>query len=111
ITICQVQTIDGARDAVAAGAHVLVAQCNESGGHTGATHLLPFRVRGIEMVPELPVVAAGGIASGRALAAVLAAGAEGAWVGTAFVATPENELPEAYKALVVQSDGAESGAA
>lgn len=108
ITICQVQTIDGARDAVAAGAHVLVAQGNESGGHTGAQHLLPFLVRVIEMVPELPVVAAGGIASGRALAAVLAAGAEGAWVGTAFIATPENELPEAYKARVVQYRGDES---
>ena len=81
ITICQVQTIDGARTAVSAGAHVLVAQGNESGGHTGALHLLPFLVRVIEMFPELPVVAAGGIANGRSLAAVLAAGAEGAWVG------------------------------
>lgn len=108
ITICQVQTIDGARDAASAGAHVLVAQGNESGGHTGAQHLLPFLVRVIEMFPELPVVAAGGIASGRALAAVLAAGAEGAWIGTAFVATPENELPDDYKAHIVQHGGDDS---
>ena len=79
ITICQVQSLDAARAAAAAGADVLVAQGNEAGGHTGALHLLPFLVRVVEMFPELPVVAAGGIASGRSLAAVLAAGAEGAW--------------------------------
>jgi nitronate monooxygenase len=108
ITICQVQSLAAARAAAAAGAHVLVAQGNEAGGHTGALHLLPFLVRVVEMFPELPVVAAGGIASGRSLAAVLAAGAEGAWVGTAFVATPENELPDAYKARIVQCGGDES---
>ena len=108
MTICQVQSLDAARAAAAAGAHVLVAQGNEAGGHTGALHLLPFLVRVVELFPELPVVAAGGIASGRSLAAVLAAGAEGAWVGTAFVATPENELPDAYKARIVQHGGDES---
>jgi nitronate monooxygenase len=87
---------------------VLVAQGNDAGGHTGGLHLLPFLVRVVEMFPELPVVAAGGIASGRALAAVLAAGAEGAWVGTAFVATHENELSDAYKAHIVQHGGDES---
>jgi nitronate monooxygenase len=100
-TVCQVQTLDAARDAVSAGAHVLVAQGNEAGGHTGALHLLPFLVRIVEEFPDVPVVAAGGIASGRSLAAVLAAGAEGAWLGTAFVATHENELPDAYKAQIV----------
>ena len=108
MTICQVQSLAAARAAAAAGAHVLVAQGNEAGGHTGTLHRLPFLARVVERFPEVPVVAAGGIASGRALAAVLAAGAEGAWVGTAFVATPENELPDAYKTRIVQHGGAES---
>jgi nitronate monooxygenase len=105
-TVCQVQTLEGARLAVDAGADVLAAQGNESGGHTGSMNLLPFLVRLIDEFPHIPVIAAGGIASGRSLAAVLAAGAEGAWVGTAFVATHENnEVPEIHKERIVQSDG------
>ena len=51
-------------------------------------------------------MASGGISTGGTLAAVLAAGAEGAWVGTAFLATPEAvEVPDAFKDRVVQSDG------
>ena len=88
----------GGAESVAAGADILAAQGNEAGGHTGAMHLLPFLVRLIEEFPTIPVIAAGGIANGRSLAAVLAAGAEGAWVGTAFVATQENtEVPEIHK--------------
>ncbi|MBI1885597.1 MAG: nitronate monooxygenase [Chloroflexi bacterium] len=104
--VCQVQSMEGARQAVAAGADVLVAQGNEAGGHTGTWNLLPFLTRVVEAFPEVPVMAAGGIASGRALAAVLAAGGDGAWVGTAFLATPEaEEIPDAYKELIVRSDG------
>lgn len=105
-TVCQVQTMETARLAVAAGADVLAAQGNEAGGHTGSMNLLPFLVRLIDEFPDIPVIAAGGIASGRSLAAVLAAGAEGAWVGTAFLATQENnEVPDLHKNRVVQSDG------
>jgi nitronate monooxygenase len=51
-------------------------------------------------------MASGGISNGRSLAAVLAAGADGAWMGTAFLATPEAvEVPEAFKERIVQSDG------
>ncbi len=106
ITICQVQSLDGAAEAVDAGADVLAVQGNEAGGHTGPMNLLPFLTRVVEQFPNIPVMASGGIASGRALAAVLAAGAEGAWVGTAFIATPEAvEVPEAFKERIVQSDG------
>ena len=106
LTICQVQTLQAARIAVAAGADILAAQGNEAGGHTGAMHLLPFLVQLIEAFPAIPVIAAGGIANGRSLAAVLAAGAEGAWVGTAFVATQENmEVPEIHKTRIVQLGG------
>jgi len=105
-TICQVQTVEAARMAVAGGTDVLAAQGNESGGHTGVMNLLPFLVGLIEEFPDVPVVAAGGISNGRSLAAVLAAGADGAWMGTAFVATEEDdEAPSAQKELIVGSDG------
>jgi nitronate monooxygenase len=104
--VCQVQSMEAARIAVAAGADVLAAQGNESGGHTGRQPLLPFLVRLVEEFPNVPVVAAGGIANGRSLAAVLAAGGEGAWVGTAFVATDENtEVPEIHKSHIVRFGG------
>ena len=105
-TICQVQTVEDARIAVAAGADVVAAQGNESGGHTGIMNLIPFIVRLVEEFPDVPIIAAGGISNGRSLAAVLAAGADGAWMGTAFVATEENdERPDSHKELIVRSDG------
>jgi len=104
--ICQVQSMGHAVAAVEGGADVLVAQGNEAGGHTGTMNLLPFLVSVIDGFPDAPVMAAGGIGGGRALAAVLAAGADGAWAGTAFLATPECvEIPEEHKRLIVESDG------
>src|SRR5438093_9928891 len=104
--MCQIQSMAHAREAVAAGADILVAQGNEAGGHTGEMNLLPLLVSVLDAFPDIPVLAAGGIASGRALAAVLAAGADGAWAGTAFLATPECvEIPEEHKRLIVKSDG------
>ena len=109
ITVCQVQTLEAARGAIAAGADVLVAQGNEAGGHTGTMNLLPFLVRLVEEFPSLPIVAAGGLATGRSLAAVLTAGAEGAWMGTVFLATREaQEVSEAHKELIVQSSAEET---
>ena len=76
-TICQVQSAELAELAVLAGADALLAQGNEAGGHTGQMNLLPLLVGLVERYPEVPVLAAGGITSGRALAAVLAAGRPG----------------------------------
>ena len=104
--MCQVQSMNHAREAVAAGADILVAQGNEAGGHTGTMNLLPLLVSVLDAFPDTPVLASGGISSGRSLAAVLAAGADGAWAGTAFLATPECvEIPEEHKQTIVQSDG------
>ena len=104
--VCQVQTMALARDALDAGADAIAVQGHEAGGHTGVLGLLPFLTRVLEMSGDTPVLAAGGVGNGRALAAVLAAGADGAWVGTAFLATPEaTDVPPAYKDLVVRSDG------
>ena len=106
LTICQVQSLELARLAVDAGADVLLAQGNEAGGHTGETNLLPLLVDLVERYPHTPVLAAGGITSGRALAGVLASGAEGASLGTAMLATPEAvEVPQAFKEQVLLSDG------
>ncbi len=106
ITVCQVQSLELARQSVDAGADVLLAQGNEGGGHTGEINLLPLLVDLVERYPHLPVLAAGGITSGRALAGAMAAGAEGASLGTAMLATPEAvEVPESFKERVVLSDG------
>ena len=106
ITVCQVQSLELAQQSVDAGADALLAQGNEAGGHTGEMNLLPLLVELVERYPHLPVLAAGGITTGRALAGVLAAGGEGASLGTAMLATPEAvEVPEAFKERVVMSDG------
>jgi nitronate monooxygenase len=106
--LCQVQTLADADLAVEAGTDVLVVQGNEAGGHTGTMGLLPFLVAVVARHPEVPVLAAGGIGDGRTLAAVLLAGADGAWLGTAFLATRECEIDERYKEAVVASDGGDT---
>jgi nitronate monooxygenase len=106
LTVCQVQSLELAQLAVDAGADVLLTQGNEAGGHTGEINLLPLLVALVERYPNVPVLAAGGITSGRALAGALAASAEGASLGTALLATPEAvEVPQAFKEQIVLSDG------
>lgn len=105
-TICQVQTLDAARIAVAEGADVLAVQGNEAGGHTGKLNLLPFLAQALDAFPDTPVIAAGGMASARSLAAVLSAGADGAWMGTAFTAVREaTEISDGTKQRILESDG------
>ncbi|MFE6739667.1 NAD(P)H-dependent flavin oxidoreductase [Streptomyces tubercidicus] len=107
--MCQVQNYEDAEAAVAAGTDVLVAQGNEAGGHTGTMGLLPFLAGIVRRYPDIPVLAAGGIGDGRTLAAVLTAGADGAWLGTAFLATPEAvEVHDIHKRLIVESDGGDT---
>ena len=108
-TICQVQSFAAAQVAVDAGADVLAVQGNEAGGHTGEQHLLPFLVRVLDAFPDVPVVAAGGISGGRGLAAVLAAGADGAWMGTAFLAAEEAAAVEpVLRDAILASDGTDT---
>lgn len=87
--ICQVRGIEEARQAARAGVDVIVAQGGEAGGHTGTIATLPLVPQIVDAVAPIPVIAAGGIADGRGLAAVLMLGAEGAWLGTAFLAASE----------------------
>ena len=89
-TMVQVQSVAQARAAAAAGADVIAAQGMEAGGHTGyVSGVLPLVPAVIDAVGAIPVVAAGGIADGRGLAAVLMLGVERAWMGTRFVASVE----------------------
>src|SRR5665213_281648 len=85
----QVQSRAWAERALAAGVDFLVAQGTEAGGHTGKVGTLPLLQIVLELAGNTPVIAAGGIATGRGLAAVIAAGACGAWIGTPFLAATE----------------------
>ena len=94
-TATQVPDLSSARRAVDAGVQVLVARGAEGGGHgEPLIGILPLLAEILEHV-TVPVLAAGGIASARALSGVLAAGAAGAWIGTAFAACSESMLPTA----------------
>ena len=90
---------------VEAGADVIVAQGNEGGGHVGwmSTSVLVPMV--VDAVAPVPVLAAGGIADGRGLAAALAYGAQGALLGTRFLASEESGLHPGHKRAIVASDG------
>jgi enoyl-[acyl-carrier protein] reductase II len=90
--------VDHAVRAVEAGCDLVVAQGTEAGGHTGQVASLPLIPQIVDAVGEkVPVVAAGGIFDGRGLAAALALGADGIWVGTRFIATPEARGVLGYK--------------
>lgn len=99
--VCQVQNVQGAREARTMGADLIVAQGTEAGGHGAARATLPLVPAVIDAVDPVPVLAAGGIADGRGLAAALALGACGAVVGTRYCATPEALMhPDAVQRLV-----------
>jgi nitronate monooxygenase len=85
----QVQTVAQAQRAAHAGVDVLIAQGTEAGGHTGSIGTFALVPAVVDVADSIPVVAAGGIADGRGLAAALMLGAAGAWLGTRFVASQE----------------------
>jgi NAD(P)H-dependent flavin oxidoreductase YrpB (nitropropane dioxygenase family) len=107
--ILQVGSSDEARAAANAGVDVIVAQGTEAGGHVrgqlGLHALLPAVV---DAVAPVPVLAAGGIVNGRGLAAAISLGADGAWVGTRFVASEESEAHPDYKKRLLQATGADT---
>lgn len=108
ITASQVADLDGALRAVDAGVDVLIARGAEGGGHGQPLKgVLPLLGEILDRV-DVPVLAAGGIASGRALAAALAAGASGAWIGTAFAACRESNLPDAARQVMIGADSTDT---
>jgi nitronate monooxygenase len=101
--MAQVQKVSHAKAAALAGVDAIAAQGTEAGGHTGYSGALPLVPAVIDAVGGIPVVAAGGIADGRGLAAVLMLGAEGAWIGSRFVASHEAIAAEWKKQRAVEA--------
>jgi NAD(P)H-dependent flavin oxidoreductase YrpB (nitropropane dioxygenase family) len=99
-----VATAAEARLAVAAGVDCIVAQGSESGGHVwGEVSTFPLVPAVVDAVAPVPVLAAGGIADGRGLAAALVLGASGAWLGTRFVATDEADAHPRWQQSIVDA--------
>ena len=92
-----------AEAALAAGADVLVAQGGEAGGHGGWVGTMVLVPELVDLAGAVPVVAAGGIADGRGVAAALALGAQGVLVGTRFLASTEMSVNDAWKQRVVEA--------
>ena len=109
VSVCsQVGTLAEAERALDAGVDFLVARGSEGGGHgRGEVATLPLLQQLLEFSP-VPVLAAGGVATARGVAAVLAAGAVGAWVGTPFIACEESDAGDAVKRAVVEADSADT---
>ena len=103
--ICQVQTVRQAREAAQCGADIVVAQGAEAGGHGAGRATFTLVPAVVDAVRPLPVLAAGGIADGRGLAAALMLGAGGVLVGTRFYATPEALGADAAKKRIAEAEG------
>src|SRR5262245_42574473 len=94
--------VSHAVNAARAGCDVVVAQGTEAGGHTG-------QIAGLALIPQvvdavdIPVLAAGGLVDGRGLAAALALGAQGVWMGTRFIASHEARASEPYKKRIAEA--------
>jgi enoyl-[acyl-carrier protein] reductase II len=85
-----------------AGCDAVICQGSEGGGHTGLVGTLPLVAQAVEAV-RIPVVAAGGLYDGRGLAAALALGAQGVWMGTRFIASREAHAGDLYREAVVDA--------
>jgi NAD(P)H-dependent flavin oxidoreductase YrpB (nitropropane dioxygenase family) len=92
-----VGTVEHARRQVAAGADLVVAQGGEAGGHTGEISTMVLVPEVVDAVAPLPVLAAGGIGTGRQMAAAMALGAAGVWCGSVWLTTEEAETEPAVK--------------
>jgi enoyl-[acyl-carrier protein] reductase II len=90
--------------AVEAGCDLVVAQGTEAGGHTGTVATMALVPQVVDAVGDrVPVVAAGGLFDGRGLAAALSLGADGVWIGTRFIATPEAHGVAGYKDTLLRT--------
>jgi nitronate monooxygenase len=104
----QVTSMPEAQRAADLGADVIVAQGSEAGGHGGRRATLPFVPAVVDLVAPTPVLAAGGIADGRGVAAALVLGAAGALIGTRFQAAHEALVPAAVSKALVDGRGGDT---
>ena len=86
---------------VAANVDIITAQGSEAGGHTGYISTFVLVPQIVDVAAPRPVLAAGGVGSGRHLAAALSLGAQGVWVGTAFLMAEETNLPDALQQQII----------
>lgn len=100
--------IDHARKQVAAGADIIVAQGHEAGGHAGPVTTMVLLPQVVDAVAPKPVLAAGGIASGRQMAAAMALGAQGVWTGSMWLCTEEGETDSVVKKKFLTADSADA---
>ena len=104
IVLHTIDSAAAARRAVDCGVDIVVAQGWEAGGHVrGTVATMPLVPAVVDAVAPVPVVAAGGIADGRGLAAALALGAAGAWIGTRFLASHEATIHPRYRERLLQA--------
>jgi nitronate monooxygenase/enoyl-[acyl-carrier protein] reductase II len=103
LVVHQVTTVLQARQAVERGVDVIIAQGREAGGYVGAIGTLALVPQVVDAVRPVPVVAAGGIADGRGLAAALVLGAVGVNVGTRFLASVEAQISPVWKQMIVDA--------
>ena len=102
IVMHTVGSAEEARRAVASGVDVIVAQGWEAGGHVwGTVATLPLVPAVVDAVAPVPVIAAGGIGDARGVAAVLALGAQAAWLGTRFLLAEEMPIHEDYRRRLI----------
>ncbi|UPW01856.1 nitronate monooxygenase [Halorussus gelatinilyticus] len=104
VVLQSVGSADAAREAAEAGVDAVVAQGWEAGGHVQSEVATMPLVPKVADAVDVPVVAAGGIADGRGIAAALALGADGAWLGTRFLATEEARAHDLYRERVLDAD-------
>ncbi|HZX06502.1 nitronate monooxygenase [Kribbella sp.] len=108
VVATQAGTVADAREAIAAGVDVIVARGAEAGGHgRNAVATLPL-LQAILDLTDLPVLAGGGISGPRGLAAVLAAGAVGGWIGTAFLTCVEAQTKDPARQRLLEADETET---
>jgi nitronate monooxygenase len=103
LVACQVGSLSEAKAAEDAGADILIVQGVEAGGHVRGTVALKTLLPQVLAAVEAPVLAAGGLTDGRDLAAVLALGAQGALIGTAFLATEESFAHDYHKLRIINA--------
>ncbi len=94
VTLALVGSPHHAQAALASGADILVAQGYDAGAHTGVIGTFSLVPQIVDIAGEVPVLAAGGVATGRHIAAALALGAQGVWLGTVWLGTREHDLSE-----------------
>ena len=99
--ICMAGAVRHAERQRAANVDIIAAQGTEAGGHTGNIATMVLVPQIVDAVAPMPVLAAGGIGTGRHLAAALALGAQGVWVGTAFLASEETNIPDEHQQQIL----------